>query len=424
MDAALSQFLDAGWQILAESAFWVIASLVIGGLVHEFLPSTRLRERLNRGGPGALGGAVLFGALLPICSCGVIPLAISLYRAGVRLGPVMAFAAATPIINPAAVVLSLALLGPQITAIYVILGLILPFALGYITERWGDHQELRIQPIDATNAAVNCCGPGAPARRGPGGKLAIASFSAVPHVTVPPFRQGGARLEATANSCCVEPQRDQSSAVEPPSVPKRIVRGLRWGFGDLGPTIAFYMAIGIFLAGMIAAFLPPSWTETYLRESSILALAAAGVLGASIYVCAVAHIPLVATLLAAGAAPGVSIVFLVTGTATNLPELIALYKTIGRRTVALYTASLVLASMAAGAAVNAWLMPDFEPVFDPIRSLELLDAGDRLQPQISELVSLPAVFVLTVLMGVGLYRRTVSRLMTGRRRGNSDCCSG
>ena len=64
------------------------------------------------------------------------------------------------------------------------------------------------------------------------------------------------------------------------------------------------MAFGILLAGVIAAFLPPDWTETYLRENSFTALAAAGVLGASLYVCAVAHIPLVATLVAAGAAPG------------------------------------------------------------------------------------------------------------------------
>jgi uncharacterized membrane protein YraQ (UPF0718 family) len=137
MSIAWQQFAATVWQIFSESAFWVIASLIIGGLVREFLPSSRFRELLNRRGQGAMLGAILFGALLPICSCGVIPLAISLYRSGVRLGPVMAFAAATPIINPAAVFLSLALLGPQITVAYVILGLTLPYLLGIVAERWG-----------------------------------------------------------------------------------------------------------------------------------------------------------------------------------------------------------------------------------------------------------------------------------------------
>jgi len=58
------------------------------------------------------------------------------------------------------------------------------------------------------------------------------------------------------------------------------------------------------------------------------------------------------------------VVFLLTGTATNLPELIALYKTIGRRVVVLYVTMLVGLSFVAGIAINAWLMPGFEPVFD------------------------------------------------------------
>ncbi len=378
MHSAWHQFVTTAWQVLSESAFWVIASLLVGGLVREFLPSSRFRDLLNRRGQGAILGAVGFGALLPICSCGVIPLAISLYRTGVRLGPVMAFAAATPIINPAAVIMSLALLGPEITLVYIGLGLVMPFLLGNIAERWGESPSpLPIPSMD------DCC------------------------------------TRETAS--CGSPE----VAVARPRFRSRIASALKWGFADLGPTIAFYMAIGVLLAGVIAAFLPPDWTDTYLRENSVVALAAAGVLGASIYVCAVAHIPLVAALLAAGVAPGVSIVFLVTGTATNLPELIALYKTIGRRVVALYAASLVLGAMVAGAIVNAWLMPGFEPVFDPLRSLELLETGQRLQPTIGAMTSLTASVGLFLLMLMGIWRRGAAWIRTRRTgSGKESCCSG
>ena len=378
MGAAWQQFTSTVWQIVSESAFWVIVSLVVGGLVHEFLPSSRFRDLLNRKGHGAMLGAVLFGAVLPICSCGVIPLAISLYRSGVRLGPVMAFAAATPIINPAAVILSLALLGPEITVAYVTLGLTLPFLLGLITERWGE-------PLKAASAVET---PG----------------------------------------CCSGPG-DCDSAVSPapqPHLRSRAASGLRWGLTDLGPTIAFYMTIGVLLAGLIAAFLPPEWVDSYLRESSGTALLAAGMLGASVYVCAVAHIPLVATLLATGAAPGISIVFLVTGTATNLPELIALYNTIGKRTVVLYAASLIVGAMIAGAAVNAWLMPGFEPVFDPVRSLELVETGERLQPTIGGLASAVATALLAILAAFGTWRWVAARIRSRSTTPGSgdDCCSG
>ncbi|MDO7204721.1 permease [Paraclostridium bifermentans] len=48
------------------------------------------------------------------------------------------------------------------------------------------------------------------------------------------------------------------------------------------------------------------------------------------YVCAVGHIPFIAALVASGASPGIAITFLIAGAATNLPELISMYKVIGR----------------------------------------------------------------------------------------------
>lgn len=392
MTAALHQFAATVWQITSESAFWVIISLIVGGLVHEFLPSSRLRLLLNRRGQSAMAGAILFGACLPICSCGVIPLAISLYKSGIRLGPVMAFAAATPIINPAAVILSLSLLGPRITIAYVIMGLVLPYLLGIVTERWGSR--ISTVPTDDNGDAsiTDCC--------------------------------------STAASCCstgTTPAPTAISPVDSRSPGARIGAGLRWGLFDLGPTIAFYMLIGVLIAGVIAAFLPPSWVDTYLRENHIVALLAAALLGASIYVCAVAHIPLVATLLAAGAAPGVAIVFLVTGTATNLPELIALYNTIGKRTVIIYAVSLIIGAMITGMLVNLWLMPGFSPVFDPVTSLELLDIGERLQPTVGATLGLLATAALIALALLGSWRWAIAYI--AKRRGitgstGDGCCSG
>lgn len=390
MAAAWQQFAATVWQIASESAFWVIISLIVGGLVHEFLPSSRFSGLLNRRGQGAMAGAIAFGACLPICSCGVIPLAISLYKSGVRLGPVMAFAAATPIINPAAVILSLALLGPQITIAYVVLGLILPYLLGLVTERWGDHKSTVPAGDGSGTTVTGCC--------------------------------------STSTSCCDSDTTHGAvvvAPVDPRSVGARIAAGLRWGLSDLGPTIAFYMLIGMLIAGVIAAFLPPSWVDTYLRESSGMALVAAALLGASIYVCAVAHIPLVATLVAAGAAPGIAIVFLVTGTATNLPELIALYNTIGKRTVILYTVSLIIGAMIAGVLVNLWLLPGFSPVFDPVRSLDLLETGERLQPTVGETLRLLATVVLAGLALLGVWRWVGGLIARRRGSGTGDgCCSG
>lgn len=374
MSGAWHAFSITAWQVVSESAFWVVLSLLLGGLLHEFLPTSRLRGLLNRRGNSGMAGAIGLGACLPMCSCGVIPLAVSLYRSGVRLGPVMAFAAATPIINPAAVLLSLALLGPRMTLAYVAMGLTLPWLMGHLSERFGESHAA----VQRHSPSSECCAG-----------AAAAAVSAGPQP-----RGWRARLGAA----------------------------LRWGFVDLGPTIAFYLAIGVVLSGLLAAFLPESWVDTYLRESSFVALLAAAVLGASIYVCAVAHIPFVAALLASGVAPGIAIVYLAAGTATNLPELIVLDRTIGRRTVLIYTATLIAGAMVAGTLVNAWLMPGFVPALDPIASLELADLGERLQPDVGGVVTAVNVLVLFVLALWGTGRKLAGWMPVRRRRPDA-CCS-
>lgn len=355
------------WSIAVEAGPWVLLSLVAGGLVHEFVASTRLAQRLGRRGSAGLAGAVLLGALLPICSCGVVPLAVSFYRAGLRTGTVMAFTAATPIINPAAVILSLALLGPRITAAYVLLGLVLPVLLGLATERWGEG------PVgaDAGAAAVR---PLSPAAAPPGGSLG-----------------------------------------------RRVVRALGWGILELGPNIGFYLLVGVLLAALVMVLVPQGWIAHYLGGGSLLGLAAVALFGASIYVCAVANIPVAATLLAAGAGPGAAIVFLVTGTATNLPELLALYHTIGKRTVLLYASALVAASFVAGMLVNAWLLPGFIPVFDPLRGLDGIAASARWQLTVSAGLATASVYLLAVLGCWGGWLRIRQRL---RGRDDAGGCGG
>ncbi|NTU86184.1 MAG: hypothetical protein HGA45_43795, partial [Chloroflexales bacterium] len=135
---------------------------------------------------------------------------------------------------------------------------------------------------------------------------------------------------------------------------------------------------------------------------------------------------LVATLLAAGAAPGAAVVFLLTGTATNLPELIALYKTIGRRVVVLYVATLVIASFLAGIAINAWLLPGFAPVFDPLRGLDSLERSAQLSLAGSGWFTAAAAAVVSglALWGLGLRLRQRFARSPAPADAGCSCCQG
>ena len=350
------------FSIILESGFWIVLSLIAAGLMHEFFNPENIRGLMHRAGYGGILGALGLGALLPTCSCGVIPLAVSFYLNRVRLAVVMTFAAATPVINPAAVVLSYALLGPELTIAYVLFGLTAPVLTGLATERWGSRE--------FTPAAVelnSCC---------------------------------------SSTSCCDSATNDNTpETVASPALSNRLWLAMKWGFGELGPTLGLYIGFGVLLAGIITTVVPTQWIFDYLGESApMLSLFLVALFGASIYVCAVAHIPLVAALLATGAAPGIAIVFLVTGAASNLPELIALQKVMGTRTVVVYVTSLIGSSLFAGWLVNLWLIPGYVNLQDAGQSLRWSELGDRLNPVIPDTLSIVCAAILMVLILWGLVR--------------------
>ena len=112
--------LLASISILNGASGWLIISFIIAGLLHNLISPEKFQKSLGNKKISSLLKSTVSGMLLPICSCGVIPIGISMYYSGAYLGPVLAFMTSTPIINPIAVVLSLGLLGPDITIIYVI----------------------------------------------------------------------------------------------------------------------------------------------------------------------------------------------------------------------------------------------------------------------------------------------------------------
>lgn len=351
--------------MLMDAGFWVIVSLLLAGLLREFIDTGAMRAVMRRSGAGGVIGALGLGAVLPICSCGVVPLAAGFHLAGVRTAAVLTFTAATPVINPAAVLLALAFLGPQLTAVYVLFGLTAPLAVGYLTERLAPAGGSAAGPSPHCCAAADCCG----------------------------------------------------SAPAPLSV--RLYRGLRWALWELGPTLAIYLGAGILLAAVLTASVPAEWFGRYLGASTSFAgLLLVALFGATIYVCAVAHIPVVAALLAAGAGPGAAIVFLVTGAATNLPELLALQRVLGRSTVLVYTGALVSLSIVTGWLVNLALS-GYRPLLDPLDSLAWSDLAASVTPAVATLPALAGALLLTLLAAAGLVQR-VRRRGTLQARRNAD----
>ena len=326
----IKDFMLSCWQLLNISSFWLVISFFLCGLLHIVLRPEVLQKSLGNTKLSSLVKATISGMLLPICSCGVVPLALSLYYSGAYLGPTLAFLVATPIINPAAVLLAFVLLGPQLTIIYVITGFMLPIVIGVIGNKWGKNE--LVSPMAAAMA------------------------------------------EAMANT----PAQTETVVTIKNPWHKKLYSGLDWAVRSLGLQVSRYVLVGILLAALLLTIIPVAFIQDYLSSPALISLLGIVILGTVMYVCAVGHIPFIAAIVAAGAAPGVAITFLLSGVATNLPELFSIYKLIGKRTVVIYTLTVIAFAIIVGYLTNILLLPGFTPVFDLSKAQTNIDLANKM----------------------------------------------
>lgn len=335
--------------MLNSASPWILVSFAVAGVIHEFV-GTDVMKKANIGSTKLSGilSMTLTGMCLPICSCGTIPLGISMYYSGAYLGPVLTFMTSSPMINPIAIILSLGLLGPQITLIYVLMGFFCPMLIGILANKLGG-EELYYKPA---------------------------------------YEKQEPKIKLT---------------MQKRSVARRIKTGLRWSFTELALAVSKYTVSGMLIAGVLFTVVPQGAIQRYLGDPGMVSLLGITVVAALMYVCAVGHIPFIAAIVASGAAPGVAITFLTAGCATNIAELISIRKTIGKRAVTLYAVSVIALSQIGGMLANK-LLPNFQPVLDFDKATNSISSANAFLVEVPEGVQLACSLVLVAYAAVALFK--------------------
>ena len=332
--------IQSAWSMLNSSSSWMVFSFAVAGVLREFLKPEKIQKTAI--GSKRISGVfwtTLSGMFIPICSCGTIPLGISMYYSGAYLGPTLAFMTSTPMINPLAVILAWGLLGKEITIIYIITGFVAPMIIGIVANHFAGN-ELHIGLRNKNNEEA----------------------------------EGTISLETDEEE---EPAMIQLE-FEEPSVWEKLKSGLRWSFTELSVTISKYTVSGMLIAGFLFTVVSRSFVQDYLGNPGMISLLGITVVAALMYVCAVGHIPFIAALVASGAAPGVAITFLMAGAGTNIPELLTISKTIGKRAMFMYFSMVVVISNLVGYLTNRLLMPGFNPVLDFDRTSHTIQQANKL----------------------------------------------
>ena len=112
----LKQVLANCWGTVAEMSPYLLFGFLVAGILSVLISQHVVEKHLGGKGIWPLVKASLFGVPLPLCSCGVIPVSMSLHKHGASKASVISFLLSTPQTGADSILVTLSLLGPLVLA--------------------------------------------------------------------------------------------------------------------------------------------------------------------------------------------------------------------------------------------------------------------------------------------------------------------
>ncbi len=380
MPLLLENLLD----LSLDAAPWLVLGLIIGGLIKAWIPADFLQHHLSGHGLVPIVKAALFGAPLPLCSCGVIPVALGLRRAGASKASTVSFLVSTPETGVDSVSISYALLGPFMAIVRPVAAIASALTAGLLVGRQTESTSGILpdkEPETASCCASNnekevarpektesCCGND----KTESAHSATASCITRDNVVTSSIVRDKKRapethccdtaeannatrktdtystkntLQENNNTCCTTESAIESNATccstestgdtsGKTGLFAKAWRGIHYSFTDLLDNVFMWLVVGLVFAALIKTFVPASFLAEW--GIGLPAMLIMLVVGIPMYVCATASTPIAAGLILAGVSPGTALVFLMAGPATNISTLGVIGKELGRRSLLAY----------------------------------------------------------------------------------------
>ncbi|TET88689.1 MAG: permease [Sulfurovum sp.] len=307
----ITHFFEALWQLSIAMAPYILFGLLFAGILHELVPDSIVTKHLGDDNISSVVKSTVFGIPLPVCSCGVIPLATSIKKSGASKGATLSFLISTPITGVDSILATYGIFGWIFTIYRVITSMIMAMVAGILTNLW-DKEDSPPQ----------------------------TSFTTVPTST----QNFTLNTPVKEESCCTD-----SSCCETNDTKKKFsfLAALKYAFVTLLGDIAKPLFWGLLLGALIAVAIPEDLSEV-LKDYSWLSYLIVIVIAVPMYVCATASLPIAAGLMLSGVSAGAAFVFLSAGPATNTVTIGVVKKMLGTRSLAIYLGSIILGSILFG----------------------------------------------------------------------------
>ncbi len=266
----------------------LLLGLVVAGALHVFLPKGMIRRGLNRPNLMSVLRSVLIGVPMPLCSCGVIPTAISLKKEGASKGAATAFLISTPQTGVDSILVSAAFLGWPFAVFKVAAAFVTGLIGGVLANRFGGQEN-----------------------------------------------EEAVRMEYQAG-------------FEKGAHDNRLIEVIRYALFDLLAMIDLWIVVGVLVAAAITTAVPLEFLHGIPWIQGLAGMLVMLALAIPLYVCTTGSVPIAASLIAAGMPVGTALVFLMAGPATNVATIGAVYRGLGWRILTVYLGTVIIMSVVFG----------------------------------------------------------------------------
>jgi len=331
----ITLFFNALFELSNAMAPYILFGLIFAGILHEFVPDTLVSKHLGKSSILSVIKATVFGVPLPVCSCGVIPLATSIKKSGASNGSTLAFLISTPITGVDSILATYGMFGWAFTIYRVITSMVVSMIAGVLANFYGDKEEVpKSKPKPAFSMAA----------------LKTSSVNAMSFSAVASPQAAKEEASCTTGSCCSSSgtecnDRDTCSIVK---------SSISYSFGTLLKDIASPLLVGLLLGALITVAVPDNLSEILVKYNWLSYLIVI-IIAVPMYVCATASLPIAAGLMLAGVSPGAAFVFLTAGPATNTVTIGVVKKMLGTKTLYIYLGTIIIGSIIFGLGLDSLL---------------------------------------------------------------------
>ncbi len=277
---------------------YLLLGFTLAGLMHAFVPRAMYSRYLSGNNFRSVLAAAILGIPLPLCSCGVIPTAMSLRKDGASKGATISFLIATPQTGIDSIIATYSLMG-------------LPFAL--------------LRPFAALVTALF------------GGALANRVGK----------NDNTEKADASEQCCCANEEKTTFS--------KKIRTAANYAYVEMMQDIGRWLVLGLVVAGLITVFVPDSFFSLF-ADKPFASMLMVLLFAIPMYLCATGSIPIAVALMLKGLSPGTALVLLMAGPAVNVASLLVIGKVMGRKSLMTYLFSIVGCAILFGLGID-YLLP-------------------------------------------------------------------